>query len=208
MSAKYVVWDWNGTLLDDTSAALNAFNRQLVKRSLKPITLDFYRDNFAFPVKPFYALCGIELEREDWDRLALEYHEAYAEETKGLNAETRAALEAIKARGIRQYVLSALRQDLLERAMEEYTLGGYFAGVRGVDNLDGSSKLERARELVRELGAKPREIVFIGDSLHDAEVAREVGARCILTATGGHSAARLKSAAPTVNTLLEAVNMI
>lgn len=208
MSVKCVIWDWNGTLLDDTTAALNAFNRQLVKRSLEPIGLDFYRENFAFPVKPFYAKCGIELEREDWDQLAKEYHLAYAEEAKALHREARAALETLKSRGVRQYVLSALRQDLLEKAMEEYALGGYFVRVMGVDNLDGSSKLERAKELVSEIAASAKEIVFIGDALHDAEVARAVGARCVLAATGGHSAARLKSAAPTVNTLSEAVNMI
>lgn len=208
MSVKCVIWDWNGTLLDDTAAALNAFNRQLIERKLPPITLDFYRNNFSFPVKSFYTQCGIELEREDWDRLAKEYHSAYAEEAKALNRDSRSALEALKSRGIRQYVLSALRQDLLDRAMEEYALGGYFDAVRGVDNLDGASKLERARELVIEIGEKSEDILFIGDALHDAEVAAAVGAKCLLTATGGHDEWRLRRVAPTVRTLLEAVNMI
>lgn len=200
-----LVWDWNGTLLDDTAAALKAFNVQLVKRSLPPVSLEFYRANFAFPVKPFYALCGVDLAHEDWQRLAAEYHEAYAREPKALNALALAALNRARALGFRQSVLSALRQDLLEAALARFGLREYFDYVVGVDNLDGSSKLTEARALIRKLSG---EVVFIGDSLHDAEVARAVGARAILVATGGHSAARLSSVALTYPNLLTAVNAV
>lgn len=202
----WIVWDWNGTLLDDTTAALNAFNVQLEKRALKTISLDFYRDHFAFPVKPFYALCGVDLAHEDWDRIAAEYHEAYAREPKELNREAIAALERAKAKGYRQCVLSALRQDLLEAALARYQIRDHFEFVYGVDNLDGSSKLARAKELVSVLSSDFT--TLIGDALHDAEVAAELNLPCILVATGGHSAARLRAVAPTVNTLLEAVDMV
>lgn len=210
----WIVWDWNGTLLDDTTAALNAFNVQLEKRALKPISLDFYRDHFAFPVKPFYALCGVDLAHEDWDRIAAEYHEAYAREPKELNREAIAALERAKAKGYRQCVLSALRQDLLEAALARYQIRDYFEFIYGVDNLDGSSKLARAKELLavlppyREAPSPAAKATLIGDALHDAEVAAELNLPCILVATGGHSAARLRAVAPTVNTLLEAVDMV
>lgn len=207
MSDFCVIWDWNGTLLDDTTAALNAFNRQLVNRGIDPISLAFYKDHFAFPVKPFYALCGIRLEDENWDALAREYHEAYAAEPKALHPEAIAALTALKSRGVRQFLLSALRQDLLDEAMDRYGLTDFFDSVVGVDNLDGSSKLARGRELVEIIGDCPRK-VFIGDALHDAEVAAALGGECILTATGGHSLARLEKAARTVSSLLEAVDLV
>lgn len=52
---KRIFWDWNGTLLDDTAAALATLNGMLAKRGAPPITMEFYRENFAFPVKPFYT---------------------------------------------------------------------------------------------------------------------------------------------------------
>ena len=210
---EWVVWDWNGTLLDDTVAALNAFNVQLLRRGLPPITFDFYRDHFAFPVKPFYALCGVDLAREDWDELAHEYHRSYAAEPKALNVEAVAALEAVRARGARQCVLSALRQDLLDAALTEHGIRPYFDYVYGVDNLDGGSKLERARELFAHLAADaspygPARITLIGDAIHDAEVAKALGVNCVLVATGGHSAARLRAVAPTADTLLQAIRAV
>ena len=50
-------------------------------------------------------------------------------------------------------------------------------------------------------------VVMIGDALHDKEVADALGIRCVLCAQGSHSAERLRSAAPTGDTLLAAVDL-
>ena len=206
----HIIWDWNGTLLDDTQAALNTLNAMLARRGVRPMALEFYRANFAFPVRSFYAQIGFELEKEDWDLLAKEYHDSYAAEPKSLNQEAIAALEAVKASGARQSLVSALRQDLLDEAMEEFGIGGYMEHIRGTDNLDGASKLERARELLGELtagGARRSDVVMIGDAVHDKEVADALGVRCVLCAQGSHAADRLRGLAPTGDTLMEAVGL-
>ena len=176
--------------------------------------MDFYRDNFAFPVKPFYESIGVRLGDEDWDALAREYHDIYAEQPKKLNAETIAALEYVRGRGCRQSIVSALRQDLLDGITEELGVARYMDFVYGVDNLDGRSKVERARELVSDMLAgsgtaddRRARAVLIGDSLHDKEVADAIGVRCVLCAQGSHAAWRLRAVAPTGDTLLEAVRM-
>ena len=205
----HVVWDWNGTLLDDTQAALDTLNIMLARRGGRPVALDFYRDHFAFPVKPFYEAIGVRLGNEDWDALAREYHDIYAAQPKALNREAIAALECVKGRGCRQSIVSALRQDLLAAITAELGVAPYMSRVCGVDNLDGNSKLERAREMLASISAEwPGEaFVMIGDSLHDKEVADALGVRCVLCAQGSHAAWRLRAAAPTGDTLLDAVRL-
>ena len=214
MTPTHVVWDWNGTLLDDTQAALDTLNIMLARRGGRPIAMDFYRDHFAFPVKPFYESIGVRLGDEDWDALAREYHDIYAEQPKRLNAEAIAALDYARERGCRQSIVSALRQDLLAGITEELGVAGYMDFVYGVDNLDGRSKVDRARALVADISrsyGRPNhgapDLVFIGDSLHDKEVADAVGVRCVLCAQGSHAAWRLRAVAPTGDTLLGAVRM-
>ena len=202
-----VIWDWNGTLLDDTQAALDTLNAMLAKRGGRRIAMDFYRDHFAFPVKPFYEAIGVRLGNEDWDALAREYHDIYAEQAKGLNAETFVALEYAKGKGARQAIVSALRQDLLSAITEELGVARYMDFIYGVDNLDGRSKVERAHELVAAMGVASQDAVLIGDSLHDKEVADAIGVRCVLCAQGSHAAWRLREVAPTGETLMEAVRM-
>lgn len=207
----HVLWDWNGTLLDDTDACVAALNRMLARRGLPSVTLSAYRDTFAFPVRDYYRRIGFRLEEEDWDALAREYHAAYLAQPCGLTDGAIAALEAVRARGGRQSIISALRQDLLDEATEAYGVRGYFDRVVGSDNLNGGSKLERARGLLKTLtgaGDAPEDIVLIGDALHDAEVARALGIRCVLFSGGGHAAWRLAAVAPVAPTLMQCLGRI
>jgi signal transduction histidine kinase len=143
---KRLIWDWNGTLLDDVSAAVNALNRMLVSRDAAPITVEHYRRRFGFPVRPFYAELGVDLDKWDWDDICKDFHAFVAAEPQDVRGDAFAALSLARDLGFRQCVLSALRQDLLDGALERNGLRGFFDLVYGVDNLDGASKLERGRE--------------------------------------------------------------
>ena len=201
-----LVWDWNGTLLDDVAAAVGALNAMLVARRLAPVTRDFYRAHFGFPVRPFYALVGMHPD-EEWEQICTEFHDNIHREPQGLRADTRAALEYARDHGARQSILSALRQDLLLRDTAAAGLQPFFEHIYGVDNLDGATKLSRGRDLLTVLGLTPAtRFFFIGDTLHDAEVGRALGATPILVEGGHQTAERLATAGCHVaSSLLDAV---
>ena len=207
----YILWDWNGTLLDDTEAALATLNEMITVRGGQPIGMEFYRDHFAFPVRHFYDKIGIVAHNEDeWNGIAHEYHEVYGRQPKKLNPLAVTALEMAKEAGCRQSIVSALRQDLLEADMARNGVTKYFERICGSDNLDGASKLERARVLLRTLSEtvpSGTHFILIGDALHDKEVADALGIDCILCAQGSHAAWRLRAVAPTGDTLVDALKL-
>ncbi|MBN2352282.1 MAG: hypothetical protein JXD23_06910 [Spirochaetales bacterium] len=55
-----VVWDWNGTLLNDMEACIRSMNLMLENRSLPPIDFETYRNVFTFPVIDYYRAVGID----------------------------------------------------------------------------------------------------------------------------------------------------
>ncbi|MGN0852748.1 MAG: HAD family hydrolase [Kiritimatiellia bacterium] len=206
MENALLVWDWNGTLLDDLDDAVAALNRMLVDRGCAPTTKAFYRAHFGFPVRPFYAELGVDLARWDWERICIDFHRFFAEATaKKLREGARAALERAKTLGFRQCLLSAHREDLLRAAVEANGLLPYFDFVAGTDNLDGASKLERGRQAFAARPPDERRL-FIGDTLHDVEVARALGGRCVLVSCGHQSPERLAAAGcPLADSLPSAV---
>jgi len=207
----HIIWDWNGTLLDDTKACVDTLNLMLGKRGASPVTMEFFRDNFVFPSRLFYNRIGMEVSDAEWDDLAREYYATYIRQPQKLNVETLAALKTVAAAGVRQSMLSALRQDLLEQSLVRYGIRDFFAGVYGVDNLDGASKLTRAHDLKAELERTETSggrIVMIGDALHDKEVADELGFDCVLCSQGSHSYERLAAVAPTGRTLMETLSIL
>lgn len=203
----YVIWDWNGTLLDDTPAALGAQNALLERRGLKTLSLEEYRETFSFPTLKFYEKQGIVLT----DDISKEFHDTYYSLPAKLNEEAVAAVRYLAERGIGQSILSALRQDHLEKDVKRYFAAEHFDHIVGSDNLDGATKFERGQTLLKTLkteGLSPNEIVMIGDALHDKEVADSLGVKCLLVSVGGHAHHRLAAVAPTFPSLLSAVNSL
>lgn len=205
---RVVIWDWNGTLLDDTPAAVEALNVMLSRRSLESVSLDFYKDRFRFPARSFYEEIGIRVDDSEWDDLAREYHETYALMPVRLASDAMKAIAILSRSGVRQTLASALRQDLLEKSLERFSLSGVFATVKGSDNLDGAGKIQVVRSLIEAetaaAGGGALRFVMIGDAIHDKEVADALGIDCVLSATGGHSARRLSAHGRTCLTLEEA----
>lgn len=200
---RHVIWDWNGTLLDDTDACIGALNQMLARRGKPLVTREFFRSNFSFPARQFYRRLDMDVRDCEWDALAREYYEAYLAQPAKLNEQTRAALEFVRARGWRQSVVSALRQDCLRAHLASHGLTDYFVDVVGSDNLSGASKLDSARRFIGSLSGE--DVVMIGDAIHDWEVAQAVGVACRLVSVGSHARERLASHAPTFDTLLEAL---
>ena len=191
-----VFWDWNGTLLDDMQVCLDVMDRILARRGLKPIgVLERYRDIFTFPVKDYYALAGLDLDGEDFLDLAEEYMSDYRAHEKDcpLMPGARETLVALNAMGIRQILASASRQDDLERQVHAHGLDGAFSAVLGMSDDLGGGKAGLAAGYMRWVGIAPEDALFVGDTVHDFEVAQSIGCRCVLIAGGHQSVDRLKA---------------
>ena len=186
---KTILWDWNGTLLDDVWLGLEAMNA-LLARYDKPLLrdLDHYRSVFCFPVSDYYDKLGVggELFAVTSHEWMAEY---YAREEKCLlRTGAMDALQAFRAAGCRQVVLSASKRDNLLKQMARYPgVREQFDGILGLDHIYATSKVAVGQTWMQESGVSPADCVMIGDTLHDAEVAQALGCRCIL-ADGGHQA--------------------
>lgn len=190
---RCVVWDWNGTLLDDLWLALEVANGMLSRRKIATMDADRYRDIFDFPVEQYYRRAGFDLEAEPFSVLADEFIGEFNRRLGecSLRSLAREVLETLAGRGTFQLILSASRLSSLIDAVELHGINGYFHKVSGLDNHFAVSKIEAGRALIASLPFPKSEIVMIGDTTHDAEVARALGLTPILVAGGHQSSARL-----------------
>lgn len=214
-SIRHVIWDFNGTLLDDVSCCVDTINTLLAERALPPMTLERYRGCFGFPVRDFYVELGFDFEREDFDALSTTFIARYLEhlnrEGSGVAPHTGALdiLEQVAARGLHQSVLSAMEHALLCKLLAHYKLDLRLRHARGLSDLRASSKVELGRALIGELDVAPENVVIIGDTLHDHETARAIGCECVLVAHGHQARARLeRSGAHVVESLADVLGWL
>ena len=190
---KHIIWDWNGTLLDDAWLCVEILNRMLERRGMKTTTLSEYQMYFDFPVINYYIKLGFDFEKEPFDDIAQEYICAY--ESQRCKCRLREGVidivKQFRTRGFLQSVLSASQQSSLIRALEMFGLKDFFENVAGLDDYYAHSKVDAGKKLLKNLAIGPEEILLIGDTTHDYEVACQLGADCLLLPAGHQSRQRL-----------------
>lgn len=200
---KHVIWDWNGTLLEDVDHTVNINNQLLSEHGLPLINRKSYQDKFSFPVKKYYEELGFNFELEAFESLTHRFVDLFLKDLHRLPVKPhmREVLFQLQSRGIQQSVLSAADQQSLEQMVQYYELKTFFNFVFGIDNRQAGSKINRGMELLILSEFSPHETILIGDTLHDMEVAEALGVEVLLIADGHQSAPRLKANCHRVLTL-------
>ena len=191
---KHIIWDWNGTLLNDVDYCRIIINKILVENDLPELSLMKYRDIFTFPVQEYYKAAGLDFKKKSFEVLGKEFIDEYEAKklTCSLHDSAVDVLSSIYSIGLGQSVLSAYLHDNLVKILEHYRLTKYFDNIIGLDNIYAGSKTHLGLMLIEQLNIPGNEILFVGDTLHDAEVAKAMGVDCILIANGHQTKAKLK----------------
>lgn len=202
---EHVIWDWNGTLLDDVAFSVDLVNELLDQSALPRIDLACYRAIFDFPIRLYYERAGFDLSTDGaFERLGRAWMDAYdlGRTRCPLQKGARVLLAEIQSAHITQSILSAYPRSSLETIVGHFGLRGHFVQVLGLDDIWARSKLELGRRWLSELGLSPSRILLVGDTLHDLEVAQALGIDCALVAAGHQSSERLSQRTSRVFTSL------
>ncbi len=186
MKYKHIIWDWNGTLLDDRWLCVEGINKALDKRGLKTITEQTYRDIFSFPVKDYYQKLGFDFSEYPFEIAGDEfvlYYEKHFNRTK-LHSQCRSIIKNIFTVGITQSILSAGKHEFLLEWVKAHNLQKYFIKILGIDNQYATGKTEVGMSLIKSLSYKNNEVVLIGDTIHDSDVAESMNIDCLLIDQG------------------------
>jgi phosphoglycolate phosphatase len=201
-----IIWDWNGTLLDDAEICLAAINQMLKKRILPELSIIKYREVFTFPVIDYYRKVGFDFTKEEWEPVAMEFIDLYLKALPacGLTPYAARVLEEFRQKGYRQAIVSAMQHEALLKSVKDLGIYDYFDFIGGIGDHYGGGKIENARNYFIQSGINPQKVTLIGDTLHDLEVASELHCKCILVATGHQSVSRLaQTGMPVINNLSE-----
>ena len=203
---KHIIWDWNGTLLDDVELCVSIINTLLVKRSLTPISLDYYREIFSFPIIQYYEKLGFDFTHESFETIGTEFILDYEKKRTqcALMTDASKTLQHFAHLGLTQSILSASKQDYLLDAVGGYGLESAFIEIIGLDNHYASSKVDIGLAFMSRNNLDPETILLIGDTMHDADVANALGVACCLVPNGHQSQPRLAACGvPVVASLSE-----
>lgn len=204
----HLVWDWNGTLLDDLALVVHATNAALRSVGGRPVSMEEHRRDFYRPISAYYSqVLGRPIGDDEFAILDQVFHDVYR---TGL-AECRLAPDALTALGSwtgSQSLLSMFRHGELVPVVTRHGLDPHLRRVDGLrDRIGGGSKTPHLLSHLAALDLAGPDCVLIGDSVDDADAADAVGARIVLYAGGITDEVRLRQTGrPVATTLVEAVS--
>lgn len=197
MKYKFIIWDWNGTLLNDLGSSLASVNDMLTARNMPHIDVKRYKECIGVPIRCFYEKV-FDIDNEDYDELLRQYNEGYLYHLKdyGLSDNAEEMLDYFRKCGCKQIIVSSSNNDQLITNVKKYGVYDYFDALLGAEGFHAESKIERAVNYLKNNGAG--KAIVIGDLEHDYEMAKEIGADCCLLSTGHEKEEKLRRCGATV----------
>lgn len=194
LNKKHVIWDWNGTLLNDIELCLKVTAPLLEELGLEPLTIDRYREVFGFPIKDYYKRIGFDFEKHCFNTAAQKFMDSYNGRLDEctLHDGVTEILHELRKRGIVNSLLSATREDFLHFHINKFGVADFFDNICGIKDLHAVSKLESGRELISRTNIPKEETLLIGDTDHDLEVGEALGVEVLILADGHQSYERLR----------------
>ncbi len=210
MKYKNILWDWNGTILNDTPVAFEATNILLERYNYPTITLEFYRDNMDTPIVNFYSKI-FNLNKHDMQMLDDEWGVLYHQlsDKIELHTDVEEMLSTFSENNLNQIILSAFKTDEITKYARKFSIEHYFDDILGTQNIVMESKTARGKRYMQENGFTSEQTLYIGDTVHDYDTARGLGIDCILFSGGQQSPKLLKQCGvPVYNNFVDIANLL
>jgi phosphoglycolate phosphatase len=186
-SARTVVFDLDGTLVDTAPDLINALNYILDREGMPPVPLQSARTMIGAGARKLLER-GLELDGrtvalEDLDRLTRDFIDYYADHIADASRPfegLESALDDLAARGYRFAVCTNKLEWLSKLLLDRLGLSARFSAICGADTF-GVSKPDPAilRQTVARAGGEMSSTVMVGDAGPDIGVARRAGVAVI-----------------------------
>ncbi len=198
---RHIIWDWNGTLVNDAPHARDIVNLMLQEQQLPELTLEQYKDAFCHPVIDFYKGLGLDCSEKGFATICEVFNLEYNLRRPSISVHQNALTIArqISSSTRTQSILSAYAEHLLLEHTRMLGITDYFDNICGLGDLGAASKIARGKALLELSGIPAQDTIIVGDTDHDWETAQELGTGIVLIAQGHQSQARLNKLHP--NTL-------
>lgn len=201
---KLVVFDWNGTLLSDTKACMDTDNYVIKSFGGNPVNLKVYRETIIIPSNNFYAQHGIEMERliKQSKKVGQVFHLFYEKRVKKCRSRKGAKqiLKWLDSKSINSLILSNHTVEGISFQLKRLKINDYIKEVLANNELNTSmrtrNKFEKLQDYINKTGYNKNEILIVGDSPEESEIAKRLGIKSILITEGYYSTSRLKNSKP------------
>lgn len=167
------VFDWDGTLVDTMAMIYRANVRALGPYGIT-MSRSWFRERYTPDWRRSYAELGIP--EHLWDEMAAGWAVEMGRMRPRAMPWARAALRRLRRSGVRLGLVTASTRGVVEPNLSRLNLDGVFETAWYSDDVERSKPHPEALlQALHELGVAASDIVYVGDTPVDLEMARAAG---------------------------------
>ena len=195
---RLIVFDWDGTLMDSASGIVACIQEASREMGLEVPSRERASHVIGLGLQDSlrYAVPGLP------ESGYLRFAELYRKHFQARSADmilfegVPELLARLRDAGHVLAVATGKSRRGLDRALDDSKLRGFFAASRCADETDPKPHPAMLRELMAELAHEPRELLMIGDTSHDLDMAASAGVDAVAVTYGAHAEDTLRARSP------------
>lgn len=197
-----VVFDVDGTLSDSTSTIVSAWTDALQATGLPVPDPSIIRSHIGMAIKASLPSMVPDITDAQYAAFYENYRDRYVTATltqPPLFEGTRELLESLKAADIALGLCTSKGRAGLDRMLRGHDLENLFPPPCRTSADDGPSKPhpKSLLDLIERTWHEPADVVMVGDTTYDVEMAHAAGVRSVAVLCGAHDRNTLESVNPT-----------
>jgi len=185
MKYRHIVFDIDGTITDTEHAALSALQQVIEKHQGRRMPLEELQFALGIPGTAAFRMIGFE------EAHFAQYMGEWEDGMRAMNDEIKVfdgveeLVDALAAAGCYLGIATSKTRDQYVKDFERFDISARFAvSVTCEDTDDPKPGAGPLIEYMKRTGAKPHEMLYIGDAIYDAMTAKAAGVDFALAVWG------------------------
>ncbi len=199
-SDNLIVFDWNGTIIADTTACVHATNRVLKVMGFPKITRAHYQKHYTMPIIDLYHAMGVSLEaiQKHEKKIHPLWHDTYQSNAIRLRRGAKPAFDQLCRASFKSIILSNYVAERIDQQARRLGVRDHFEEIIAFHQSDATfRKRGKGERLERYLKKNPaRAGIIVGDTEEEVEIGRELGLVTVAITDGMCSTTRLRKMKP------------
>ena len=197
MKYALVVFDWDGTIIDSPAAIVECIREASRDMGLRIPSPQQASHVIGLGLRDSLQLAVPDLPAERYQEFVALYRKHFLrrEDSMPLFDGIHDLLNYFSKKQTLAIATGKSRRGL-DRALESTGIGGFFAASRCADESRPKPHPAMLLELMEEFSMNPRQVLMIGDTSHDLEMARAAGVDAVAVSYGAHPEQALRKASP------------
>jgi phosphoglycolate phosphatase len=191
---KLLIFDWDGTLIDSEAKIVSCIQRAIKFEKMAEKTYQDIRNVIGLELEVLVGTLFPGTGQKKVDAVMKGYYKYFFSENASQSQpfpDVKKAICSLSNQGFLMAIATGKNRRSFESELSALDMKKYFSVTKTAEETDSKPSPMMVKEIVAECNVAPSQVLIIGDSIYDIEMAKNAEIDVLAVACGVHDSERL-----------------